>query len=42
VAHKLEIDLAIAEQAIEAIRALVPTDATSEASVRDDDDDLFS
>lgn len=42
VAHKLEIDLAIAEQAIEAIRALVPTDATSEASVRDDEDDLFS
>ena len=38
VATKLELDLAVAEQAIEKIRAIVPMDATSEASVRDDDD----
>lgn len=42
VAHKLEIDLAVAEDAIQFIRTIVPTDATSEASVRGDDDDLFS
>ena len=38
VAHKLELDLAVAEEAIAAIRPLVPTDAASEASVPQEDD----
>jgi len=41
IAMKLDLDLAVAEESIAAIRALVPTDATSEAS-KNDDDDLFS
>tara|TARA_B110000046_G_scaffold11843_2_gene11735 strand:- start:98 stop:1918 length:1821 start_codon:yes stop_codon:yes gene_type:complete len=42
VAHRLEIDLAVAEEAIEVIRPCVPTDAASEASVHPEGDDLFS
>lgn len=38
IAHKLELDLAVAEQAIAAIRPLVPVDASSEASTPPDDD----
>ena len=41
IAMKLNLDLAIAEESIASIRALVPTDATSEASAGNDDD-LFS
>lgn len=38
IAHKLSLDLAVAEEAIAAIRQLVPTDAASEASTPQDDD----
>jgi hypothetical protein len=41
IAMKLNLDLAIAEESIQFIRGIVPTDATSEAS-HGDDDDLFS
>ena len=41
IAIKLNFDLAIAEESIVRIRALVPTDAASEASTGEDDD-LFS
>jgi hypothetical protein len=41
IAMKLSLDLAVAEESIASIRALVPTDATSEASAGNDDD-LFS
>ena len=41
IAMKLGLDLAVAESSIHATRALVPTEAASEAS-HDDDNDLFS
>lgn len=41
IAHKLRLDLAVAEEAIREIRALVPEDAASEAS-GPRDDDLFA
>ena len=41
IATKLELDLAVAEEAIVAIRAVVPSDATSEASFNCEDD-LFA
>lgn len=41
IAMKLQLDLAVAEESIQHIRSLVPSDATSEAS-HGEDDDLFS
>tara|TARA_B110000902_G_scaffold95773_1_gene113312 strand:+ start:4051 stop:5868 length:1818 start_codon:yes stop_codon:yes gene_type:complete len=38
IAHKLSLDLAVAEEAIAAIRHFVPVDAASEASTPQDDD----
>jgi len=42
VAQRLELDLAVAEDAIEVIRPRVPTDAASSSSMHPEDDDLFS
>ena len=42
IAQKLQLDLAIAEDAIQAILAIVPTDVALEVERDDDDDDLFA